>query len=88
MMVASVTAATTDAVPAGTEGSAAISRTPTAPLVMPTISTTTPAISGGNTGRSRRIKGASAISNRPAATVIPKTSGRPPAFAAASEGAR
>ena len=54
----------------------------------PTRNTTRPANSGGTNGRSRDHARDRAISTTPANIVMPHTRGRPPAFAASSEGAR
>ena len=59
-----------------------------AAMLVPTRNTTSPPISGGSSGRMRRNTGDNADWIAPARMVMPKTSGRPPSFKAASDGSR
>jgi hypothetical protein len=65
-----------------------IERRPETAADKPIITMMRPDISGGKIARSRLSSGASAVSRTPASTVMPKTSGAPPTFAARSEGTK
>ena len=63
-------------------------RSAASPMMTPIRNTTRPAVSDGISVRKRVHTSESAISTSPAKIVMPHTNGRPPVFAASSEGAR
>ena len=88
-IVRSVSAATVHSAPlTGGFSGARRTRRPAMPADQPIMKITSPEISGGKNPRRRLSIGAMMASSRPAKSVIPNTSGKPPVRAAKRDGAR